>query len=39
MATNLNTKKVPTNEAYYVSAADLADKIIFLMARFESTAA
>jgi hypothetical protein len=31
MATNPNTKKVPTDEAYYVSAADLADKIIFLM--------
>ena len=24
-------KKVPTDEAYYVSAADLADKIIVLM--------
>jgi hypothetical protein len=31
MATNPNTKKVPTDEAYYVSAADLADKIIVLM--------
>jgi hypothetical protein len=24
-------KKVPTDEAYYVSAADLADKVIVLM--------
>jgi hypothetical protein len=31
MATNPNTKKLPTDEAYYVSAADLADKIIVLM--------
>jgi hypothetical protein len=33
MATNPNTKEVPTDEAYYVSAADLADKIIVLMQR------
>jgi hypothetical protein len=31
MATNPNTREVPTDEAYYVSAADLADKIIILM--------
>jgi hypothetical protein len=31
MATNPNTKRVPTDEAYYVSAADLADEIILLM--------
>jgi hypothetical protein len=31
MATNPNTKKLPTDEAYYVSAGDLADKTIFLM--------
>jgi hypothetical protein len=27
------TKNVPTDDAYYVSAADLADKIIVLMQR------
>jgi hypothetical protein len=31
MATNPNTKEVPKDEAYYVSAADLADKIVVLM--------
>jgi hypothetical protein len=31
METNPNIKKVPTNEAFHVSAADLADKIIVLM--------
>jgi len=31
METNPNTKKVPTNEVFHVSAADLADKIIVLM--------
>jgi hypothetical protein len=31
MATNPNTKKITTDEAYYMSAADLADKIIVLM--------
>jgi hypothetical protein len=31
METNPNIKKVPTNEVFYVSAADLADKIIVLM--------
>jgi hypothetical protein len=31
METDPNIKKVPTNEVFYVSAADLADKIIVLM--------
>jgi hypothetical protein len=31
METRPNIKKVPTNEVFYVSAVDLADKIIVLM--------
>ena len=31
MKTNRNANKATTDEAYYVSAADLADKIIVLM--------
>jgi hypothetical protein len=31
METKPNIKKVPTNEAFYVSVADLADKVIVLM--------
>jgi hypothetical protein len=31
MTTNPTTKKLPADEAYYVSGGDLADKIIFLM--------
>jgi hypothetical protein len=31
MEANPNTKKVAANEVFYVSAADLADKIIVLM--------
>ena len=31
MATSPNPKKAPTDEAYYVSAPELADKIIVLM--------
>jgi hypothetical protein len=31
METNPNIKKIPANEVFYVSVADLADKIIVLM--------